>query len=215
MQKTHNYSNTLAAILLITLLTPCLSVTVNYEALNSSCLNASSITSSANPIRIHIPTYSLVDIQVDLRHLMTASNLNGVSLFLNISNLDSGLNYTQQISTSISATAYSLYAGSNLQLSAHYSITDSTTELTLTHSYLFENSLSAWLRPPEPLNQQQKSFLFVVTSQDVAYWITIVCKSSIQCNRRPIRLKLLRLFLDRTKAFNSNVKSSNIYKFLL
>ena len=67
----------------------------------------------------------------------------------------------------ISALAYTLYAGTNIVLSAEYRITDVNTELILSKSYLFEKSLSAWVRPPEPVDQQHKTFLFVMTSKDV------------------------------------------------
>ena len=88
-----------------------------------SCINSSYLASNSTPISISLPTYSYVDVQVDLRHLNSSSDLQDVILYLQIHNLEKGLNYTEQLSMNVSALAYSLYAGSNIVLSAYYSIT--------------------------------------------------------------------------------------------
>ena len=54
--------------------------------------------------------------QVDLRHLKNATDLSGVTLTLNIYNLDNGMNYSETLNMNVSATAYSLYAGNNLKI---------------------------------------------------------------------------------------------------
>jgi hypothetical protein len=78
------------ALRLLLLASAVLSLNVSYEALNSSCLNASYLVSNSTPMQLAIPTYSELSIQVDLRHLQSAADLIGVTLILNLTDTDSG-----------------------------------------------------------------------------------------------------------------------------
>lgn len=144
-----------------------LTVSATYEAFNISCLNSSYIVSNTTPIKLAIPPYSLINLQADLRHLDSAADLDGVTLTIRISNVDTDNDYTETLALNVTTNAYSLYAANNIILSADYTIIETTEAMAQTRSYLLINSVSALVTPPEPLNQEQKSFLFVITQNDV------------------------------------------------
>jgi hypothetical protein len=99
--------------------------------------------------------------------LNQSSDLANVVLYLQIVNTRTNVSYQESIGLGIRSTAYRLYAGDDIILTAVYSITDLTADIVLTRSYLFKNTVSALVVPPEPLNEQQKTFLFVITGKDV------------------------------------------------
>lgn len=75
--------------------------------------------------------------------------------------------YRESLALNVSTSAFSLYAGSNIVFSAVFSISGSTPEEVMTRSYLFKGTVSALVVPPNPLEEEQKTFLFVISSQDV------------------------------------------------
>lgn len=141
----------------------------NYEAFNLSCISPKYIASQANPIQLTIPPFSLVNIQVDLRHLDSAFDLMGVNLTLKIRNVDTSMEYSESLSLNVSTNAYSLYAATNIIISAEFGITDVLGEKLLARSYLLARSVSAVVVPSEPPDQDQKTFLFAITNQDVEF----------------------------------------------
>ena len=57
------------------------------EALNYECVNSSYMVDNSSRIKLLIPSYSVLTIEVDLRHLKSAVDLVGVTLTLRIFNV--------------------------------------------------------------------------------------------------------------------------------
>ena len=105
---------------------------------------------------------------MDLRHLPDNFPVDNVMLIINITNLQTSVQYNQTIPLAIGVLSYSVYAASPIAISACYSITASSQEETIAMSYLFAMTLSATVEAVAPAGQPQKTFLFGVTNQDVA-----------------------------------------------
>lgn len=79
------------------------------------------------------------------------------------------MEYSESLSLNVSTNAYSLYAATNIIISAEFGITDVLGEKLLARSYLLARSVSAVVVPSEPPDQDQKTFLFAITNQDVEF----------------------------------------------
>ena len=89
-------------------------------------MNSSYLLSNSTPYQLTVPPLSYVDIQIDLRHLQSLSDLSGVLCYLNIVNVDTSTSSSLVLNLDISTNAYRLYAASNIILSAGFKITDSS-----------------------------------------------------------------------------------------
>lgn len=113
--------------LIIVVLLGCLSqsTTFSYEALNSSCLNASNIEKKANDSTIYLKVvpFNYVHLEVDLRHLLDSSYLENVDLYLTIENLNAGTQFDEVLFIKNAINTYSLYLSVDALLSASFRIT--------------------------------------------------------------------------------------------